>query len=141
MMMMMMMISLSLPPSFLPGAVTAVVHLMSGDDDQDQLPIREDEESVRTKVTTGERDSENLVIATVNQQWREQRYRVLTLSPLLPHLLLRPSLPSPQPSQWGMVCPADTPEGEACGLVKNLALLAHVTTDEEVSNSSSKSVK
>jgi len=36
-----------------------------------------------------------------------------------------------QPSQWGMLCPADTPEGEACGLVKNLALLAHVTTDEE----------
>lgn len=36
-----------------------------------------------------------------------------------------------QPSQWGMLCPADTPEGEACGLVKNLALLTHVTTDEE----------
>ena len=36
-----------------------------------------------------------------------------------------------QPSQWGMLCPADTPEGEACGLVKNLALLSHVTTDEE----------
>lgn len=36
-----------------------------------------------------------------------------------------------QPSQWGMLCPADTPEGEACGLVKNLALLAHITTDEE----------
>ena len=30
-----------------------------------------------------------------------------------------------------MMCPADTPEGEACGLVKNLALLAHVTNDEE----------
>ena len=27
--------------------------------------------------------------------------------------------------------PADTPEGEACGLVKNLALLAHITMDEE----------
>lgn len=36
-----------------------------------------------------------------------------------------------QPSQWGMLCPADTPEGETCGLVKNLALLAHVTTDAE----------
>lgn len=36
-----------------------------------------------------------------------------------------------QPSQWGMLCPADTPEGEACGLVKNLALLAHITTDDE----------
>lgn len=35
------------------------------------------------------------------------------------------------PSQWGMVCPADTPEGESCGLVKNLALMTHVTTDEE----------
>jgi len=36
-----------------------------------------------------------------------------------------------QPSQWGMMCPADTPEGEACGLVKNLALLAHVTHDND----------
>lgn len=32
-----------------------------------------------------------------------------------------------QSSQWGMVCPSDTPEGEACGLVKNLALLSHIT--------------
>lgn len=29
-----------------------------------------------------------------------------------------------------MVCPADTPEGESCGLVKNLALMTHVTTGE-----------
>ncbi|MDA4132924.1 MAG: hypothetical protein OK454_07345, partial [Thaumarchaeota archaeon] len=38
-----------------------------------------------------------------------------------------------QPSQWGMLCPSDTPEGEACGLVKNLALMTHITTnvDEE----------
>lgn len=33
-----------------------------------------------------------------------------------------------------MMCPCDTPEGEACGLVKNLALLAHVTNDEESEN-------
>ena len=32
------------------------------------------------------------------------------------------------PSQWGMICPSDTPDGSSCGLVKNLALLAHVTT-------------
>lgn len=36
-----------------------------------------------------------------------------------------------QPSQWGMICPADTPEGESCGLVKNLALISHITTDSE----------
>ncbi|KAI3920228.1 hypothetical protein MKX01_017885 [Papaver californicum] len=36
-----------------------------------------------------------------------------------------------QPSQWGMLCPCDVPEGEACGLVKNLALMTHVTTDVE----------
>ena len=36
-----------------------------------------------------------------------------------------------QPSQFGMLCPADTPEGEACGLVKNLALMTHVTTFDE----------
>ncbi|XP_076354382.1 RNA polymerase III subunit RpIII128 isoform X2 [Tachypleus tridentatus] len=36
-----------------------------------------------------------------------------------------------QPSQWGMLCPSDTPEGESCGLVKNLALMTHITTDME----------
>ncbi|KAA8590256.1 hypothetical protein FQN60_014190 [Etheostoma spectabile] len=30
-----------------------------------------------------------------------------------------------QPSQWGMLCPSDTPEGE------NLALMTHITTDME----------
>lgn len=29
--------------------------------------------------------------------------------------------------QWGMICPAETPEGQACGLVKNLALMAYVS--------------
>ncbi|KAL9944138.1 hypothetical protein ACHAO5_006227 [Verticillium nonalfalfae] len=36
-----------------------------------------------------------------------------------------------QPSQWGMLCPSDTPEGEACGLVKNLAVMTHITTNAE----------
>ncbi|KAI1368988.1 RNA polymerase Rpb2 [Xylaria arbuscula] len=36
-----------------------------------------------------------------------------------------------QASQWGMLCPSDTPEGEACGLVKNLALMTHITTDAD----------
>ncbi|PWY98866.1 putative DNA-directed RNA polymerase III, 130 kd subunit [Testicularia cyperi] len=36
-----------------------------------------------------------------------------------------------QTSQWGVICTADTPEGEACGLVKNLALTTHITTDVE----------
>lgn len=30
-----------------------------------------------------------------------------------------------------MLCPSDTPEGEACGLVKNLALMTHITVDTE----------
>ncbi len=30
-------------------------------------------------------------------------------------------------SHWGMVCPAETPEGQACGLVKNLSLMAFVS--------------
>ena len=34
-----------------------------------------------------------------------------------------------QCSQWGLVCPCDTPEGEACGLIKNLALMTHITTN------------
>lgn len=30
-----------------------------------------------------------------------------------------------------MLCPSDTPEGEACGLVKNLSLMTHITSDVE----------
>jgi len=30
-------------------------------------------------------------------------------------------------SHWGIVCPAETPEGQACGLVKNFALMSHVS--------------
>eukprot|EP00123_Amoebidium_parasiticum_P018024 comp24071_c0_seq1/m.43307 comp24071_c0_seq1/g.43307 ORF comp24071_c0_seq1/g.43307 comp24071_c0_seq1/m.43307 type:complete len:1218 (-) comp24071_c0_seq1:728-4381(-) len=30
-------------------------------------------------------------------------------------------------THWGMVCPAETPEGQACGLVKNLSLMALIT--------------
>ena len=31
-------------------------------------------------------------------------------------------------THWGMVCPCETPEGQAVGLVKNLALMAYITT-------------
>ena len=30
-------------------------------------------------------------------------------------------------THWGMVCPAETPEGAACGLVKNMALMSYVS--------------
>ena len=30
-----------------------------------------------------------------------------------------------------MLCPSDTPEGESCGLVKNLALMTHITTESD----------
>lgn len=30
-------------------------------------------------------------------------------------------------THWGMVCPAETPEGHAIGLVKNLALMAYIS--------------
>lgn len=36
-------------------------------------------------------------------------------------------------SSWGMFCPADTPEGESCGLVKNLGLLTEITTESDAS--------
>lgn len=30
-------------------------------------------------------------------------------------------------THWGMVCPAETPEGQACGLVKNLSLMSCIS--------------
>ncbi|KAL4930508.1 DNA-directed RNA polymerase II core subunit RPB2 [Aspergillus undulatus] len=35
-------------------------------------------------------------------------------------------------THWGLVCPAETPEGQACGLVKNLALMCYITRNMEV---------
>lgn len=36
-------------------------------------------------------------------------------------------------THWGMICPAETPEGAGCGLVKNLALMAFVSVGGSVS--------
>lgn len=31
-------------------------------------------------------------------------------------------------THWGVICPSETPESLACGLVKNLAIMSHITT-------------
>ncbi|XP_065883503.1 DNA-directed RNA polymerase II subunit RPB2 [Dysidea avara] len=36
-------------------------------------------------------------------------------------------------SHWGMICPAETPEGHAVGLVKNLALMAYISVGSQPS--------
>lgn len=36
-------------------------------------------------------------------------------------------------THWGLVCPAETPEGQACGLVKNLSLMCYVSVGSESS--------
>ncbi|HIP84826.1 MAG TPA: DNA-directed RNA polymerase subunit B'', partial [Methanothermococcus okinawensis] len=35
------------------------------------------------------------------------------------------------PTQWGKICPSETPEGPNCGLVKNLAIMSKITTDDK----------
>lgn len=35
-------------------------------------------------------------------------------------------------THWGMVCPAETPEGQACGLVKNFALMSAISVGSGV---------
>lgn len=37
-----------------------------------------------------------------------------------------------QGSQYGYICPAKTPDGIRCGMVKNKAILMHVTLEEEI---------
>jgi hypothetical protein len=39
-------------------------------------------------------------------------------------------------THWGMVCPAETPEGGMCGLVKNLALVTYVSVRTASNNRS-----
>lgn len=35
-------------------------------------------------------------------------------------------------THWGYICPAETPEGQACGLVKNLALMCYVSVGSKI---------
>ena len=35
------------------------------------------------------------------------------------------------PTQWGYICPAETPEGQSVGVVKNLSYLTHITINSE----------
>ena len=35
-------------------------------------------------------------------------------------------------TQWGYVCPAETPEGHCCGLVKNLSLICHISSQYDI---------
>lgn len=35
-------------------------------------------------------------------------------------------------TQWGMMCPAETPEGQSCGIVKNLALMSYISVGKPV---------
>ena len=35
-------------------------------------------------------------------------------------------------TQWGYVCPAETPEGHCCGLVKKLSLICHISTQYDI---------
>lgn len=44
-------------------------------------------------------------------------------------------------SHWGMICPCDTPDGESCGLVKNLALTTCITTSSPALKLSSLAVQ
>ena len=35
-------------------------------------------------------------------------------------------------TQWGMMCPAETPEGQSCGIVKNLSLMCYIAVGKPV---------
>jgi len=37
-------------------------------------------------------------------------------------------------THWGRLCPIETPDGPNCGLVKNLAMMAKITTDSDPEN-------
>jgi DNA-directed RNA polymerase II subunit RPB2 len=38
-------------------------------------------------------------------------------------------------TQWGVMCPAETPEGSSVGLVKNMALMCHFSVDMDTTHS------
>ena len=34
-------------------------------------------------------------------------------------------------THWGVICPSETPEGQSCGLVKNMALMAVISVGKD----------
>jgi DNA-directed RNA polymerase II subunit RPB2 len=36
-------------------------------------------------------------------------------------------------THWGVICPAETPEGYTCGLIKNLAIMSHISVGSDSS--------
>ena len=105
--------------------------------------------AIKTKTTDGLRYS----LATGN--WGDQKkahqaragvsqvLNRLTFASTLSHLHQRNSpigrdgkLACPQQlhnTHWGMICPAETPEGQAVRLVKNLALMAYISVGTQPS--------
>ena len=65
-------------------------------------------------------------LATVSQL----RRLVSPLSRSQPHFEARDL----HATQWGKICPSETPEGPNCGLVKNIAVMCEVTTSEDDDN-------
>ena len=137
------------------GAVAAVVHRGAGHDDAHQQPVREDAQGAaaagapaspapaappahggRLCVSRRRRVLWRPVAAAPPPAAFRMRHAPAHLGAPADcvHARAAGQVSGPralQPSQWGMLCPADTPEGESCGLVKNLALMTHVTTHEE----------
>lgn len=79
----------------------------------------------------------NVVGGKVNKTGVSQSLNRLNFMATLSHLrrLNTPTertgkIPKPRQlhnTQWGMICPVETPEGQSCGLVKNLALMTWVS--------------
>jgi hypothetical protein len=81
-----------------------VVHQRPGHDDSYHIAVRKDSQGVRSSFAAA------FSMGTCGHHFVCSLLTVLVLQ--------------------GMLCPSDTPEGESCGLVKNLALMTHITTDE-----------
>jgi hypothetical protein len=125
------------------GGIQAFLHCCTGAHDKDNIPVWEDSQSQWTASTS---TKPSMLFSHLKYfrfhlcsqllafiWWGQIKLSVVLLYCFLWHTWFAVGvvLMFLVWWQWGMLCPCDTPEGEACGLVKNLALMTHVTTDEE----------
>lgn len=77
------------------------------------------------------RQQENITEVLKRDSMQSVESQLTKINVSIPRQAKQPQTRVVQSSQIGYVCPAETPEGEACGLVKNMSLSVNVTLEDE----------
>jgi len=77
----------------------------------------------------GEKDGENMIESMKRASQSEGASFINKINVPTTKKMTKPSVRTVQPSQIGFVCPVETPDSEACGLVKHTAITCRISID------------